>query len=180
VARDDARLSLLALRVRGGPPTALANRLREITTTLDRRLLLRDIRPMDALLQGQQIGSRLAAWAAGLVTLSLLLLSATGLYALMAFTVAQRRREIGIRVALGADPHRLLGSIFGRPLWQLAAGVVVGSAIAALVDTDLTGGAGLRVLPAVIAFVLLVGLAAAAGPARRGLRIQPTEAMRDQ
>lgn len=184
VGRGDTRFALLALRVRDGAATEFASRLREITTALDRRLLLPDIRSMDALLREQQFGSRLGAWASGLITLSLLLLSATGLYALMAFTVTQRRREIGIRVALGADPRRLLGSIFSRALWQLATGIVVGVSIAALLDMETggesTGGAGLRMLPAVAAFVLVVGLIAAAGPARRGLRIQPIEALKEQ
>ena len=58
----------------------------------------------------------------------------------------------------------------------------MGSVIAALIDTEsggeLTGGAGLQMLPLVAAFALFVGLTAAAGPARRGMRIQPTEALR--
>ena len=56
-----------------------------------------------------------------------LLLSAAGIYALMSFTVAQRTREIGIRVALGARPRRVLGDIFSRATRQLALGMLVGS-----------------------------------------------------
>jgi ABC-type antimicrobial peptide transport system permease subunit len=67
---------------------------------------------------------------------------------------------------------------------QLATGVIVGVGIAALIDNEgggeLTGGAGLLMLPFVGAFVLVVGLVAAAGPARRALGIQPTEALRDE
>lgn len=184
VDRGDPRLGVLALRIRGGAPTAFAGRLREITTALDRRLMLRDVRAMDAALQDQRIGAEVAAWAAGLTTMSLLLLSATGLYALMAFTVTQRRREIGIRVALGANARSVIQSILSRALWQLGVGTAIGVAFAAALNDatrgDFTGGAGLRILPVVAAFVLLVGLCAAAAPARRGLRIQPTEAMREQ
>jgi len=151
---------------------------------LDPQLQLRDVRTMDAVLRDQQIGARVGAWASGLITLSLLLLSATGLYALMSFTVTQRRREIGIRVALGANAHRLLATIFSRALGQLAIGIVLGVAIAALIDTEsggeLTGGAGLGMLAPVAVFVLMVGLIAAAGPARRGLSIQPSEALKEQ
>jgi len=176
--------ALLAVRVRGSTPAAFASRLREVTMALDPQLQLRDVRTMDAVLRDQQIGARVGAWASGLITLSLLLLSATGLYALMSFTVTQRRREIGIRVALGANAHRLLASIFSRALGQLAIGIVLGVAIAALIDTEsggeLTGGAGLGMLAPVAVFVLMVGLIAAAGPARRGLSIQPSEALKEQ
>ena len=179
----DPRLGLLALRIRGGTPAAAASRLREITTALNRHLLLQDIRSMDALLRDQQMETRVGAWMSGAATLSLLLLSATGLYALMAFAVTQRRREIGIRVALGADARAVVGSILSRALWQLGAGIVFGVAIAALLAMgtagESTGGTGLRMLPAVAGFVLCIGLLAAAVPARRGLHIEPTDALRE-
>lgn len=72
------------------------------------------------------MSSNLTFYALATVTLSVLLLSAAGLYALMSFTVTRRRREIGIRMALGARPGRMLASIFARALWQIAAGVAVG------------------------------------------------------
>ena len=68
---------------------------------------------------------RYLAWGIGLVTMSVLLLSAAGIHALMSFTVAQRTREIGIRAALGAHPRRLLLGVFGRALRQLALGVLI-------------------------------------------------------
>ena len=67
---------------------------------------------------------------------------------------------------------------------SLAIGIVLGVAIAALIDTEsggeLTGGAGLGMLAPVAVFVLMVGLIASAGPARRGLSIQPSEALKEQ
>jgi putative ABC transport system permease protein len=102
----------------------------------------------------------------------------------MAFTVTQRRREIGIRVALGANPRRILGSIMSRAFWQLAIGIAIGVAIAARLDLatggELTGSLGLGMLPPVAIFVLLVGLIAAGWPAQRAFRIQPSEALREQ
>jgi predicted permease len=172
----------LALRVQGGTSATFAGRLREITAALDPTLRLDRILPLDDVLRQEQSAWRMGAMAIALVTLSVLLLSATGIYALMSFTVTQRRREIGIRTALGAHPHRILGSIFSRALVQLAIGVVLGALAAALLDRltggELGGGEGAVLLPAVAVIMMVVGLLAAVGPARRGLRIQPTEALR--
>ncbi|HEV2131741.1 MAG TPA: FtsX-like permease family protein, partial [Longimicrobiaceae bacterium] len=102
---------------------------------------------------------------------------------LMSFTVTRRRREIGIRAALGAHPRRILASIFSRVLGQLALGLVVGAAAAFLLERltegELMGGNAGVVLPIVAAITATVGLLAAMGPARRGLRIQPIEALRE-
>jgi putative ABC transport system permease protein len=137
---------------------------------------------MEELLWQMDTELRLIASVSGLITLSVLLLSATGLYALMAFTVAQRRAEIGLRMALGASRWRLLGAIMSRSLAQLAIGITLGSIIASVVlsEGEITGDAGMVMLPAVALVVLVVGLLAAAAPASRALAIQPTEALRDQ
>ena len=117
-----------------------------------------------------------------LVTGSVLLLSAAGIHALMSFTVNQRRREIGIRSALGASARRILASVLARAMRQLALGVGLGLTMAIGLDVAAGGmlmdGTGLLVVPATAVFMLAVGLLAAAGPARRGLSVQPTEALR--
>lgn len=71
-------------------------------------------------------GRRLIILALELVTMSTVLLSAAGIYALMSFTITRRRREIGIRSALGAGPRRLLMSVLARVLGQVAMGIVIG------------------------------------------------------
>jgi ABC-type antimicrobial peptide transport system permease subunit len=125
---------------------------------------------------------RLLAAVIGLFTIVALLLSSTGIYAMMAFTVSQRTREIGIRAALGAHPGRIVGAIFARALRQLAAGAAVGAVGAtALVLTGLSDQLaqdGPWLMLGVAALVVAVGLVACAVPARRALRIQPTEALR--
>jgi putative ABC transport system permease protein len=113
---------------------------------------------------------------------SVLLLSAAGIYALMSFTIARRRREIGIRTALGAGRSRVLRSVLRRTAGQIGTGIVVGILLAGLLVQTLEGGRadvrGVYVLLAVAAFMTVVGVLAALGPARRALRIQPTEALR--
>jgi ABC-type antimicrobial peptide transport system permease subunit len=100
----------------------------------------------------------------------------------MSFTVTKRRREIGIRAALGADPRRVLTGVFARAAAQLGAGILAGLVLAATFEW-LTGDMGRRaflLLPVVSALMLAVGLFAALGPARRGLAVQPTEALREE
>jgi ABC-type antimicrobial peptide transport system permease subunit len=115
-----------------------------------------------------------------LSTISVLLLSAAGMYAMMSFTVAQRTREIAIRAALGAAPHRLLLSVFGRAARQLALGLAAGSLLAAAIvwSADVEPGRAVALVLTVSAVMIAVGLLAASGPARRGLHIQPADALR--
>ena len=114
-----------------------------------------------------------------LVTLSVLLLSAAGIYALMSFTVAQRTREIGIRTALGGNPRLILAGIFGRVLRQITLGLLVGSVLssAVLTMTNLSLQGAVVLLSTVGAVILGVGVLAAIGPARRSLRIPALEAL---
>jgi ABC-type antimicrobial peptide transport system permease subunit len=140
-------------------------------------------RPILDLYRQNDVALRLVALVLALIVSSVLLLSAAGIYALMSFTVSQRRKEIGIRAAMGADARQLLISVFSRAAGQLGAGVVAGLALAVGVDAasagDALGAAGLTALPVIAVAMVVVGLLAALGPARRGLRIQPTEALRD-
>jgi hypothetical protein len=174
----------LALRIRGADPAAFAGRLREIAAAVDPNLQVRNVATLDAVLRQDQVMLRVVAAVLVVLTFSVLVLSSAGIYALMSFTVSQRRKEIGIRTALGADPRQILGSIFSRALRQLAIGAVVGVAMATLLelatDGGLMAGHGAIILPIVAALVMLIGLLAVLGPARRGLRIHPTEALREE
>ena len=174
----------LAIRVRAEPASTFAGRLRNIAAEVDPDLQLHGLRSAaDAQRQSQQF---LRYLALGIVTatLSVLLLSAAGIYAMMSFTVARRRREIGIRSALGADPRHILSSIFARAASQLGAGVLGGLVLATAVGRAagvvLLSGSGVVLLSIVTALMLAIGLLAALGPARQGLRIQPTEALKEE
>jgi predicted permease len=183
---DLARLSppiRLAIRVRVSPATSFALRLRGIAADVDRTLQLEGlVSSAERHRQSKQF-SRYLAIATTAVMLSVLLLSAAGIYALMSFTVARRLREIGIRSALGAEPRRLLSSIFARASVQLIGGMLFGLIGTVALDR-LTGRGPVNdgnpvVLLLVAALMTTVGLVAAIGPALRGLAVQPTEALRE-
>jgi putative ABC transport system permease protein len=174
----------LQLRLRGGP-AGLAARLRDVAARVDPTLHVEEVRTLAEIYREKRFGDNLGAIIVGSVTGSVLLLSAAGLYALMAFTVAQRRREIGIRSALGAQPGHLVAAVFRRAFWQIGAGSAAGMLAAYLagryVPIEQIGGLPIPgILPGAAAFMLLVGVLASLGPARRGLRIDPTEALRSE
>ncbi|HEX8671525.1 MAG TPA: FtsX-like permease family protein, partial [Longimicrobium sp.] len=179
---DGTAGALLTLYVPRGVPANFTARLREVAAGVDPTLRVGEVRTLDSMNRQQVQLVQLVGLGLGLVMLSVLLLSAAGIYAMMSFTVTQRRKEIGIRSALGAQPRRLLAGLFRRAAWQLALGVGVGVGIAFLMDIasdgEMMGVRGAVAVPAVAVVMLVVGLLATFGPARRGLRIEPSEALR--
>jgi hypothetical protein len=175
----------LAIRLRHGTtPAAFAGQLWEITDAVDPDLRLSLVQTASTAEDVRRQGLLFMTLVIVLVTGSVLLLSAAGIYAMMSFTVASRRREIGIRTALGAAPSRVLHGIFKRACGQLGAGVLVGLVMAELL-VRVGGGSFLRgedayLLPTVASLMTAIGLVAAVGPARRGLAVQPTEALREE
>lgn len=169
----------LLVRVRGGDAHAFAPRLRQIASGLDRDFRVGSVENLNTLRN-----PRVMAVAVGLLLLVLgtvLLLSAAGIHALMSLTVTRRRKEIGVRTALGARSRQLLVGIFARAAWQLGSGGLLGALVggALLLGTGAAGRQAAIVLSSVVALMLTTGLLAAVGPARRGLRIQPMEALRE-
>ncbi len=164
----------LAVRVRD--PEAFATRLRRVAVGVDPTIRLTDVQPLARVGGGEARMNWALTSVAWLISSIVLLLSATGIHALMSFTVTRRTREIGIRAALGARPGRIVAGIFSRALLQITAGVFAGSGLAALLGLG-SMRQGLLLLAA-DAVMLVVGLAACLVPLRRALRIDPTEALR--
>jgi putative ABC transport system permease protein len=126
--------------------------------------------------------------AAGSMLLAaiLLALAASSIYAIMAFTVAQRTREIGLRSALGARPTDIAATIARRAALQLGIGVLLGMPLAGRVyyltqENPAAKGAAVvaAVVPATLVLLLLAAVACSA-PLARALRIQPTEALKGE
>lgn len=176
-----ASLTLL-LHLRRSASPVDARKLGTIAAEVDPALQLVQVRRGADENAEQQLILRLVTVLVLLIMMTVLVLSAAGVYALMSFTVTRRRKEIGIRSALGASPYRVLLSLFSRVASQIGVGVVVGIA-GAIVLERFTGSATTAarapfVVPAIALLMAVVGFFAAFGPARRGLRIDPSEALR--
>lgn len=171
--------------IRLAPGTAgFGRRLAELAATTTPPLRVSEVRTLAEVYSGQAFGNYVGGLALIVGTLSVLLLTAAGTYALMSFTVNERRREIGVRVALGATNARLLGGVLKRALRQVVAGAAVGVAVGLFIDNEIpaaaSGGIDIPgVLPIAASFMILVALLATLGPARRALRLDPNEALRD-
>ena len=164
----------LAVRVRD--PNAFAIRLRTIAASVDPTMRLFDVQPL-ARVGGDEARRNWALTSiAWLIAFIVLTLSATGIHSLMSFTVARRTREIGIRAALGAEPRRIVAGIFKRAFLQIGAGILAGSALAAVWGLGSTREVLLLLGADVV--MLVVGLAACWVPLTRALSIHPTEALR--
>ena len=111
-----------------------------------------------------------------------LFLSLTGIYSVMSFTVSRRTREIGIRVALGADSRRIVATIFSRAFGQVVLGIISGGGLVFAL-TRIISGLSAKEAAIVGAYMLLmmgVCTLACIVPTRRALRIEPIEALREQ
>ncbi len=171
----------IAMHVRGDA-TAFGPRLRAVAASVDPSLRLHDVMTLDRVIDDELRFYGFWLRLSVVVSCVALLLSLAGIYSVMSFTVARRTREIGIRVALGADPRRVVLAIFRRPLAQVTLGIVIGAGLTAGL-ASLTYGRVLtaRQTAAVIAYAgLMLGvcLLACLVPTRRALAVEPTEAMR--
>jgi hypothetical protein len=170
---------VVALRASGGAG-GLAPRVPALARQVDAGLHVRNIVTLDDIVTREHLRMAGGSLVFAVVLLVAVVFSAAGLYSLMAVAVARRTREIGIRVAFGAESRHVLGVVFARAGLQLGGGIIAGNALILLLAwraDSLT--ADLFVSSAITSVIMgTVGVAACAAPARRALRIQPTEALR--
>jgi putative ABC transport system permease protein len=122
-----------------GDPSGLAGPLRALARALDSGVVVDHVTTMDAVVRRAQAPWRLSAWLFVLFGGLALGLAALGLFALVALDVSMRRREIAIRVALGATRGRIVSSVLGRAGWRVLAGVSIGMAAALVATRGLRG-----------------------------------------
>ncbi|MCC6165470.1 MAG: hypothetical protein IT182_19155 [Acidobacteria bacterium] len=163
-----------------GDAAPLAPRLADLARQVNAGLHIGQILTLDDIAAQEQMRMAIGSVVFGSILLVALVFAAAGPHALMAVAVAHRTREIGIRIALGANPRRALRSVFARAGRQLGGGILAGNSLIfffAWRSDNLT--VDLIVSSIVTSLVMAaMGVLACAGPARRALRIQPTEALR--
>ena len=177
------RRMTLVLKTAGDPSSVLPA-VRQHLADLDSSLPLSSVTTVDALLAALLALPRMIALLMAAFAASALLLAAIGTYGLMAYTVAQRTQEFGIRMALGARPGDVLRLVLGRAARLAAIGVLAG-AVAALGAARFIGallyGVTASDLPTFgVTAALLGGMALLASylPARRAVRVDPITALR--
>jgi hypothetical protein len=180
-AADPAGPLYVAVRVRGDP-AAFAGRLRAVAAAVDPALRVEAVLPAAALSEAAARFVDFWFGVTALLSAVAVVLSLAGIYAVMAFTVTRRTREIGVRTALGAGAGRVVGSVVARPLAHVGLGVAAGGLLAGLLLLGMAGGGvspgGVARLAGYAALMLGVCLLACVVPARRALRVPPTEALR--
>ncbi len=165
-------------------PFALAEPARKIINGMDPELPVSQVRTMETVVRQTFASQQFSAVLLGGFSLSSLLLAAIGIYGLLAYSVTQRTREIGVRIALGAEPRTISRMVVASGARMVvigaAAGVATALALSGLMKSLLFGIGARDPLTFAVAPVVfvVVALVAAYVPARRAARVSPMEALR--
>lgn len=177
--------SILAVVLKtDAPPQALRGSIQAALKGLDPRLPLASVERLQTYVDRSLQGRRMVTLLLGGFTLLALLLAGVGIHGVVAYQVAQRSREIGIRMALGAEARQVLGLILGQGLrltaWGLAAGLVSSLALARLLASQVYGIRPLDPVSIASALAVLGGSALLASllPALRATRVDPAVGLR--
>jgi ABC-type antimicrobial peptide transport system permease subunit len=164
----------------------LAGRLRDAVRSIDADQALHQIATMEEVVDRSLSDRRLGASLFAAYALVAAVLAALGIFGVVACTVAQRTRELGVRMALGAEGHQVMRLVLGQGLRLAAGGAVIGLALALGLSRSLAGlASGVSPtdpvsLAAAGAGILAVTLAACYVPLRRALATDPLVALRSE
>ena len=183
--RYPQRLLFLVLQT-AGDPALLASPLRQAVASLDPAIAVDGVQPMSELVDLSLQPARSTAVLVGAFAAAALLIAVIGVYGTLSYAAAQRRREFGVRMALGASGGRVLGLVLRQGVLLALAGIAIGLALTAFITR------GFRALlyevdpldplvfGAVALLLLAVALAATAVPAWRAGRTQPMRVLREE
>lgn len=167
-------------------PSQVLPAVRAAIASIDPELPLFDVRYLTAITDAALAERRFTLWATETFALLAIGLAALGIYALLAYSVGQRRREIGVRLALGATRTRILGTILSRGLVLAAVGIGAGLVLAPIAGQAIEAllfGVRASDLAAILlapTIVLIIAAIACLGPALSAVRTEPMSALRDQ
>jgi len=167
-----------------GEPQSVVPAVREQLRALDANLPIADVKTLREQLDLSLFPSRVVAWTLGGFGLLALLLAAIGIYGVVSYSVAQRTREIGVRMALGAKEKDVLKLVLGEGLLVIAIGLALGLLLATASTRVVAGflyGVGATDLPTFAGVPLLLGFVALVAsyiPARRATKVDPLVALR--
>jgi len=165
------------------PPASIAAPVRAAIRGLDPSIPIYSVASLESLVAGQTSQSRFTMWLMGVFAAVALSLAVIGIYGVMSYLVTQRTREIGIRLALGADGRDILRLVVGNGVRLIVAGIVIGVAAAfalqRLVESLLFGVTAADGASAgAVALLAVVALLACYVPALRATRVDPLKALR--
>jgi predicted permease len=169
-----------------GEPLAFTPTLRRLVRAVDRQAIVHDVATAQDRIDRTLLRERLVATVSGLFGGLALLLAAIGVYGVLSYGIAQRTREFGIRIAIGAEGRSILAMVLREAGWVLALGIVGGLAVAwrlgRVIGSLLYGvqPGDLASLTIAVAVLAAAGTLAAWIPARRASRIDPMEALRSE
>jgi predicted permease len=169
-----------------GEPMSVVGSLREALRQVDPNLPMMNVTTQMEQIELRLVQEKLFAQAYAVFGGLALLIASVGLFGLMSYSVARRTNEIGIRMALGAQPHEVRRMVLGESMTLVVVGVVLGLAIALaagrLVAALLFGVSATDVTTIALAMTVMLGVAALAGylPARRASRVDPMVALHDE
>lgn len=175
----------VAMRVDRGDPLSLAPSVRAVVAEMDPDIAVSEVRTLSAIVDGALSGQRLDLGLVTAFALAALLLSALGVYGVVANSVVRRRPEIGVRMALGAEAGRVASMVLSQGLRLVVVGVALGL-VGAWATSRLVASLLYEVQPrdpltfgAVATLLIGVGALAAWLPARRATRVDPAEVLRE-
>jgi putative ABC transport system permease protein len=183
LAQSSQRFLTVAVHTRG-EPLAFSQGLRETVREIDRDIPVYWVRTLDNWIWAGNFTSRIVSTLFGIFAFIAVVLSAAGIYGVLAYSVSQRTREIGVRRALGAVDGRILNMILGQGAMQLCIGLGVGLIVAigfARLLSSMLRGVSPFDPPTLLGVALIlcaVALVASLLPALRAMRVNPIEALR--
>ncbi len=185
-AKESTQRMTIFARVRGGDPAAATPLLRAAVRELNDDLPIYFTQTLTGMVDKAKFFKKLFGWIFGIFGAVALVLAGVGLYGVMAYSVAQRTQEIGVRVALGAGPRDVLRLILGEGGMRLALGLAIGSVIgyfgSALLASELYGvqAGDFASFGGTLVTLGMIGLLANLVPALRALRVNPVVALRNE